>query len=317
MKTCSKCGLSKKEVEFSIETTRNGSLRARRDCKLCRSSYNAKWRESNPDYSASYYTENKGAINRRMVESNKTRRRDRYAIFSELRSGPCVDCHRVYHPHAMDFDHRNPTEKLMGVSLMVKRFFAWPTIMAEIAKCDLVCACCHRLRTYKGQNCYKTRQFEQHRTVLDKLKSSTPCLDCGGYFKPCQMDFDHVNSSTKVANVARLVESTTEKLVAELVKCHAVCANCHRVRSSTGVRPINVEHSTQLVTKFRELMSVTLISSDRRFSPFPSPDLLGVIPDKDLALQVGMSPAMVAWHRRRTGISPTVKGSDTRSREIH
>ena len=46
-----------------------------------------------------------------------------------------------------DFDHREPMQKSFAISSMA-RDVAEATLQAEFAKCDLVCANCHRLRTH-------------------------------------------------------------------------------------------------------------------------------------------------------------------------
>jgi rRNA-processing protein FCF1 len=46
----------------------------------------------------------------------------------------------------MDFDHRDPTTKRMAVTRMIGRA-GTARILEEVAKCDIVCANCHRLRT--------------------------------------------------------------------------------------------------------------------------------------------------------------------------
>lgn len=66
---------------------------------------------------------------------------------ADLKSGPCADCGLRFHPVCMDFDHRDPSEKVRNISAMVAQ--NWETIEIEIAKCDLVCANCHRIRTSK------------------------------------------------------------------------------------------------------------------------------------------------------------------------
>jgi hypothetical protein len=162
-----------------------------------------------------------------------------------------------------------------------------------------VCVNCHRLRTYKGNNSYKTRLFNYHKAILDELKRSVSCLDCGKWFQPCQMDFDHIDSTKKTANVARLIGSSTEELLGELGKCHLVCANCHRVRTATGNR---LEGNQQLVSHFTEIQNHIPYPEDRRFKPFPLPHLLGVIPDKELSAKTGISRQMVTWYRRKSGV---------------
>jgi hypothetical protein len=49
----------------------------------------------------------------------------------------------------MDFDHRDSETKTGNVSNMVKRYNAGlARLLDEIAKCDVVCSNCHRLRTH-------------------------------------------------------------------------------------------------------------------------------------------------------------------------
>jgi hypothetical protein len=48
----------------------------------------------------------------------------------------------------MDFDHREGEVKVGNVAHAVARGWSLERTKAEIAKCDLVCAVCHRLRTH-------------------------------------------------------------------------------------------------------------------------------------------------------------------------
>lgn len=72
------------------------------------------------------------------------------AILREAKAKPCADCGQSYPPYVMDFDHREGEEKLFNVSsLNHHRWTAVNQLLAEIAKCDLVCANCHRERTHQ------------------------------------------------------------------------------------------------------------------------------------------------------------------------
>lgn len=72
------------------------------------------------------------------------------ATLAQLKAAPCTDCGGRFHPVAMDFDHRDPIEKLFVISKGPKKL---ELVLAEIAKCDLVCANCHRVRTWtKGHH---------------------------------------------------------------------------------------------------------------------------------------------------------------------
>ena len=66
------------------------------------------------------------------------------AWLNELKAEPCVDCGDVFPPECMDFDHVRG-QKLFGIGLMGTR--RRDVVLAEIAKCELVCANCHRIRT--------------------------------------------------------------------------------------------------------------------------------------------------------------------------
>lgn len=64
-----------------------------------------------------------------------------------IKSAPCMDCGGRFHHVAMDFDHR-PEENKTGEVSYLARSATLEALLAEIAKCDLVCANCHRVRTY-------------------------------------------------------------------------------------------------------------------------------------------------------------------------
>ena len=61
----------------------------------------------------------------------------------------CTDCGGTFHHAAMHWDHLPGTTKRREVSYMVLRGFRRETILDEIAKCELVCANCHAVRTFK------------------------------------------------------------------------------------------------------------------------------------------------------------------------
>lgn len=64
-----------------------------------------------------------------------------------FKSAPCHDCGIVYPPVVMDFDHVRGT-KLADISALVSVAASNARLDLEIAKCELVCANCHRLRTF-------------------------------------------------------------------------------------------------------------------------------------------------------------------------
>lgn len=66
----------------------------------------------------------------------------RAAEMGLMKSGPCMDCGGSFPYECMDWDHRPGEQKIGIVSQMTTAAAA-----AEIEKCDLVCANCHRTRT--------------------------------------------------------------------------------------------------------------------------------------------------------------------------
>jgi hypothetical protein len=57
----------------------------------------------------------------------------------------CMDCGYNESAVALDFDHLPEFDKLFTIGNNAQR--SWAAIEAEIAKCDVVCANCHRIRT--------------------------------------------------------------------------------------------------------------------------------------------------------------------------
>lgn len=67
----------------------------------------------------------------------------------------CIDCGWNEDPAALDFDHRDPTLKTFVMSRAATR--TRESVLAEIEKCDVRCARCHRVRTARKQDLSKGR----------------------------------------------------------------------------------------------------------------------------------------------------------------
>ena len=117
---------------------------------------------------------------------------------------------------------------------------------AELRKCDVVCANCHRVRTQRRQAASlagrrlgqpsaelqrKRRYWRAQARMLAGLKER-PCADCDERFPACAMDFDHRDPRTKRFTVSKMIgRAGTARIMAEVAKCDIVCANCHRDRT--------------------------------------------------------------------------------------
>jgi hypothetical protein len=90
---------------------------------------------------------NSTRIPRGRYEPNRVETRK--SFLDEARNVPCLDCNRIFPPCAMDFDHIG--EKSFGI-MQQYRSRSIQELAAEIAKCEVVCAVCHRIRTYNRRN---------------------------------------------------------------------------------------------------------------------------------------------------------------------
>ena len=59
----------------------------------------------------------------------------------------CMNCGYNKYAVALDFHHRDPSSKSFNIAWMINYRSPIPVIMAEIEKCDVLCAICHRLVT--------------------------------------------------------------------------------------------------------------------------------------------------------------------------
>ena len=64
-------------------------------------------------------------------------------IGEHLAGHPCVDCGET-DVRVLDFDHEEGTDKRADIAALVAACGRWSDIEAEIAKCSVRCANCHR-----------------------------------------------------------------------------------------------------------------------------------------------------------------------------
>jgi hypothetical protein len=129
VKRCGLCGEVKPLEAFH---RRGGSRQTW--CKPCRRRYDAEYHRRRREL---------------RVAQARERRADQIEWFRALKENrPCAECGGVFHHAAMHWDHQPGFEKLSEVSSMVHRT-SRSRILAEIAKCELVCANCHAVRSFQ------------------------------------------------------------------------------------------------------------------------------------------------------------------------
>jgi hypothetical protein len=120
----------------------------------------------------------------------------------------------------LDFHHLDSDDKTMALGTMVTFGYGTAALRAEIEKCEVLCANCHR-REHHVPPTGGLRAW-----VLER-KTDRGCSRCGEDDPAC-LDFHHVDE--KNTTVARLVggDRSKETVRAEMENCDVLCANCHR-----------------------------------------------------------------------------------------
>lgn len=103
-------------------------------------------KEKQRQYQKEWYARQSQEKKRRLTEIGKiSRDKNKDKIKAIKESHPCYDCGEFYPHYVMDFDHLYG--KLVNVS-QIANWRGWKEIKKEIAKCELVCSNCHRIRTH-------------------------------------------------------------------------------------------------------------------------------------------------------------------------
>ena len=76
------------------------------------------------------------------------RRRDKLKLMAiEYKGGKCLKCGYDKCPAALDFHHRDESQKEFGIS-KGGNTHGWEKMKPELDKCDLLCSNCHREEHY-------------------------------------------------------------------------------------------------------------------------------------------------------------------------
>lgn len=111
LKKCKKCGLTKKTGEFPTSRV-NGKTYVRGECKICTNKRHSDWRSKKVD----------------LMRSHKLKH-------------PCLIC-KERDPACLDFHHLRHEDKDFSIGASAGK--SEELLTAEIAKCVVLCANCHR-----------------------------------------------------------------------------------------------------------------------------------------------------------------------------
>ncbi len=134
MTQCVRCGLFKPSTNFRPV----GNGYRKRYCKKCDIRYQENKRRSRQK---NRKPRRVGLSPREQVKQTHKKTK---AFNRAIKSGPCTDCGHTFHPEVMEWDHvRGDKVRDCGEIRTI------PALLREVAKCELVCANCHRLRTVR------------------------------------------------------------------------------------------------------------------------------------------------------------------------
>lgn len=139
-KRCARC-------EHTLPASAFHKNRRRRDglqtyCRTCKTAIQRDWYRR------------RGASQR--ARNNSYKARNARYLWDYLAAHPCVDCGET-DPVVLEFDHVRG-EKVNALSNMATRQFSLAKLDAEIAKCQVRCANCHKRKTAREQGWHASIQ---------------------------------------------------------------------------------------------------------------------------------------------------------------
>lgn len=166
----------------------------------------------------------------------------------------CIRCGEN-DPVCLHFHHRNKADKKSNIATYVFAASSLEKFIAELHKCDVLCANCHTIEHWQESN--KISDLEKQRAMLQqrlhdgtdlgwlkrrrmrnqlrqlettlwffRYKCTLRCQLCGMGHPGC-IHFHHRDKSEKKKEVSNLRQTSIKQLLREMDKCDVLCANCH------------------------------------------------------------------------------------------
>ncbi len=150
MRKCKTCKTEKELTEFQSSGLRNGQRLYKYHCKECSNKID---REN-------------AKINGWKQSSTRPNLKLWFNSYKETLS--CLDCNLSFkdQPWLCDFHHRDPTTKLYSIGFALSGAKSRALIQLELAKCDPLCANCHRTRHNKDLETKRASYIRKERAPL-------------------------------------------------------------------------------------------------------------------------------------------------------
>jgi 5-methylcytosine-specific restriction endonuclease McrA len=146
MKPCSKCKLVKALSEFYVKD-KSGRLHAQ--CKAC-------YKKRRKTYYSEHYKRYGDAYRSRARLRHRVQKKALLEVMLKYLEGKsCAKC-GITDIRTFEFDHLDPLKKKFSIARGISNKYSWSVILAEIEKCQILCANCHKIRTAQQFKWYKT-----------------------------------------------------------------------------------------------------------------------------------------------------------------
>jgi hypothetical protein len=127
-RTCPSCGVTRSAADFPDRGAR---------CLDCRRAAGRAHYRANREY---YLVKARRRQRRVVLETREWLR-------TYLLGHPCIDC-GMADIRALEFDHVDPGCKTAAVAILARNGYPLDRVIAEVAKCVVRCANCHRIKTH-------------------------------------------------------------------------------------------------------------------------------------------------------------------------
>jgi len=131
MKICTKCKIQRNEEDFAWKSKIKGTRTA--ECKECHRLYNK-----------AYYISNTEKEKDRIYSFRDKRRLELHRLAADLKL-KCKNCPES-RPAALQFHHLGDKER--DISAAIVACWSNDKLLAEIAKCEVICANCHMVEHF-------------------------------------------------------------------------------------------------------------------------------------------------------------------------
>ena len=146
---CFSCSPYKGKQETSV---------ARLDKYMTLDGANHKWCNAQKHWQplSEFYTQKRGGLQAYCKSCQKTRTHSRIIELKQkcvtYKEDICFDCREKFPHYIYDFHHLDPKEKDFKISSLKSLSMPWTKLKAELDKCVLLCAHCHRHRHHSANS---------------------------------------------------------------------------------------------------------------------------------------------------------------------